>query len=305
MKFHIQQGVRAMILLAFSAMIFKLHYTGDINKFINPKYSGLSQTASIVFLILFFIQVTRVWTKKKTGHHCQHEGHSCGHDHGDAQFNTKKLFSYILITLPLLTGFLLPPKVLDASIASKKGAIGILSNKEESSQGASRPPLQNSLNESNIDENPEDPGLIDNQVEMSAAEYDKLIKNLEKTSVINMSDSVYSVYYDEINQNIQQYIGRTISVTGFVYKEKDFNHNQLVISRFMITHCVADASIVGFLSEFPKDPGIKEDTWIKVNGTLDTMTYNGAEVPYLKITEWEQIAEPVNPYLYPISIKIL
>jgi putative membrane protein len=38
----------------------------------------------------------------------------------------------------LLTGFFLPAKVLDASIAEKKGGIAILTNKERSSGASSQ-----------------------------------------------------------------------------------------------------------------------------------------------------------------------
>ena len=131
MRFHFQQAVRALILLVFSTLLFKLHFTGEITKFINPKYEALSQIASIVFLILFFIQITRIWTVEEHSHqYCDHEDHDCSHhhDHGDSPINMKKLISYLIIAVPLITGFLLPPKVLDASIADKKGAMIILSS---------------------------------------------------------------------------------------------------------------------------------------------------------------------------------
>lgn len=60
MKFHVQLALRALLLLAFSAMIANLHWTGELTKFINPKYEGLSKTAAILFFILFLVQVTRV-----------------------------------------------------------------------------------------------------------------------------------------------------------------------------------------------------------------------------------------------------
>jgi putative membrane protein len=78
-----------------------------------------------------------------------------------------------------------------------------------------------------------------------------------------------------------------------------------VLSRFLITHCVADASIIGFLSEFSEAPLLDNDTWIEAEGVLDVTTYNGTELPLIKITNWKKVKEPETPYLYPISIKIL
>lgn len=87
-------------------------------------------------------------------------------------------------------------------------------------------------------------------------------------------------------------------------KEDSFAQNQLVISRFLITHCIADASIVGFLSEFPEASSIDEDTWIEAMGTLDTIEFNGDILPVIKIDEWVEIQEPVTPYLYPIDVFV-
>ncbi len=61
------------------------------------------------------------------------------------------------------------------------------------------------------------------------------------------------------------------------YKEDRFEQEQLVIARFLITHCVADASIVGFLTE----------------------------LPFIIIANWTIINEPEEQYIYPINIRIL
>lgn len=302
MQLHFQQAFRAFILLAFSTLLFKLHYTEDITKFINPKYEGLSQMASIIFLILFFIQVTRVWsTQKKSHHDCHHDDHSCHHDHGDSPFDTKKAIAYFVIIFPLVTGFFLSPKVLDASIADKKGAMLMLSNQKQKNMLGSEPSPQK--DEKN--DGPTDPINLENEKIISEEEYNELVKQLELKNTIEMNDDVYAAYYDEIGMDISKYKGKKIKLTGFVYKEKELSQNQLVLSRFLITHCVADASIIGFLSEFSEAPSLDNDTWIEAEGVLDVTTYNGTELPLIKITNWKKINEPETPYLYPISIKIM
>ncbi len=92
MKFHVQQALRALMLLAFSAMIANLHWTGELAKFINPKYEGLSKTAAILFFILFLVQVTRVISFSKVPHSCDQTGQACcsHHDHGHTAFTRKK-----------------------------------------------------------------------------------------------------------------------------------------------------------------------------------------------------------------------
>ncbi|MDQ0214015.1 putative membrane protein [Oikeobacillus pervagus] len=301
MKFHVQQAIRAFILLAFSILLFKLYFTGDMTKFINPKYVWLSQSAAVLFLILFIIQVTRTWTiESRHEHHCQHHDHdhSCCHDHGSSPFNHKKLMAYTVIIFPLLTGFLLPPKVLDASIVDKKGGMAVLTKQKQ---------IKKENEEMN--RNQEEPIIEHSKViepkEITEKEYEQIKQNLKETAAIKMDDHVYSYYYEEINLDPNKFKGREIELKGFVYKEDEFKPNQLVISRFLITHCVADASIIGFLSELPEASKLEENTWMEVKGVLDISTFNGEEIPMIKINKWTVIKEPGDPYLYPITVRIL
>ncbi len=316
MQFHFQQALRALILVAFSAMIVKLHLTGDITKYINPKYDFLSQSAAVLFFILFLIQLARVWSvKEEDNHHtCSHEDHHCSHDHGTSSFSMKKFISYCILVTPILTGFVFPAKVLDASIASKKGAMVLLSSQQQSAQKDKAESLKSSELEEASDETVigED-SLYDHEAAepitmgetISNDEYEKMIEELRKSPDIIMDDYVYSTYYEEISSDLDHYKGKKMKLNGFVYKEEGFSSDQLVLARFLITHCVADASIVGFLSELPEASSIEVDTWIEAEGVLEVTTYNGVEMPVLKITHWEKISEPEEPYLYPINVKLL
>lgn len=308
MRFHFQQAVRAFILLAFSVLLFKLHFSGEMTKFINPKYEGLSQSASVLFLILFIIQTTRIWTVKENSHHhhCHHEDHDqdCTHDHGDSSFNTKKLIAYLVIVFPLVTGFLLPAKVLDASIADKKGGMAVLTNQKQKQEQKTTPNTTESR-EPSIKENLIDQSRISDPKVYTEEEYEQLKQQLDHSSTIEMNDTTFSTYYDEIQMDLEKFKGREIKLKGFVYKEDGLEQNQLVIARFMITHCVADAGIIGFISELPEAPSIEENTWIEAEGVLETTTFNGTEIPIIRITNWKKINEPKEPYLYPVNVKVI
>ncbi|EWG10268.1 TIGR03943 family putative permease subunit [Cytobacillus firmus] len=325
MKIHFQQALRALILLAFCGLIFQLHHTGDITKYINPKYVRLSQSASILFLFLFFIQITRIWTSKGDevvhkhhhGQDCFHQDdHTCSHhhhDHGDTPFTVKKLLSYSIILFPLLTGFFLPAKTLDASIAEKKGGLSILGNqKQEVNSSESFDESDFDLEDYSFEEEIAETGELEHDLsvneeaeEISNEEFERLKKELYSAPAIKMDDKVFSLYYEEISKDIDKFIGREIEFQGFIYKEDGLDSNQLVISRFLITHCVADASMIGFLSEIEEAPELYDNMWVKVSGVIEKAAYNGTEMPMIKIKEWKEIEEPFIPYLYPLTIKIL
>ncbi len=294
------------MLLAFSAMIASLHWTEELTKFINPKYESLSQTASILFFILFLVQLTRVVSLSKTTQHCHDTGQACcsHHDHGQSVFTRKKIISYLIIMTPIITGFFVPAKILDAAIADKKGGAFILTQQSQKSKIEDYLTTNETIDENIYDEHDPDPRLIEEKQEMTKKQYEQLKQKLAQQTTLKMTDDDYTIYYEEINQHLANYLGKQIQLKGFVLKEESFTENQLVISRFLITHCVADASIVGFLTEFPEATTITEDTWIEVIGTIGQTTYEGASLPVIHIDDWVTIEQPESPYLYPITIRM-
>ncbi|RKJ61042.1 TIGR03943 family protein [Butyricicoccus sp. 1XD8-22] len=123
---------------------------------------------------------------------------------------------------------------------------------------------------------------------------------LQEAETIQMTEDMFSTYYGEINKQPEAYVGKRIKMSGFVFKEDGLASNQLVISRFLITHCIADASIIGFLSEIEGADTLEEDTWIEIEGVLDVSTYSGYELPIIKVTSLNVIGEPSEPYIYPV-----
>ncbi|MYL42651.1 TIGR03943 family putative permease subunit [Virgibacillus salexigens] len=306
MRFYFQQAVRAFILILFTIYIVKLHYTGDILKLINPKYGTISMIGVVILLILFVTQLHRVFSKHdEHKHNHDHEDHH--HDHGYSPLNGRKLVSYFIIVLPLITGFLLPPSTLDASIAAKKKAMLSITNNAMQEQNSGQPQEkeesadENMENEQPIHQNAPDPNLDSNTISME--KYDQIVNQLGEQDSILMSEQVYSTYYEMINKEMDSFVGKEISLKGFVYKEDDFKSNQLVLGRFLITHCVADSSIIGFLSSVEDATELTEDTWVEATGTIYIEEYNGTRMPAINISDYQVIDEPEQPYLYPITIK--
>ncbi|MFK2824503.1 TIGR03943 family protein [Bacillus sp. B190/17] len=313
MHFRFQQALRAITIFAFFLFLIKLHLGGDITKYINPKYVLFSQVAAVLFLCLFFVQIQRIWTEKHT--HDEHCHHGCGHDHGHSSgLSVKKVLSYFIIIFPLITGFLLPAQILDASIAAKKGTVLTIPAKIQE-QTESEPELslledsaieteRNPYTSENGEGSFEDQEPLPNPNEMTDAEYKEKIKQLDHSAIIDMKDEVFEPYYGEINADPEKYTGRTVKLTGFVYKEKGLQANQVVIARFLITHCVADASLIGFLTELDEGQAVKEDTWLEIEATVKVTLYNNEKWPILKMTSWKEIAEPNEPYVYPVLTRI-
>ncbi|MFC4401942.1 TIGR03943 family putative permease subunit [Gracilibacillus xinjiangensis] len=300
MSINWQQFFRAVILFFFFLFILRLHQSGELLKLINPKYETLSKIGgAFLFLLLFVAQLSRIFsTPMKTK--CHHTTHH--HDHGDQPMNWKKGINYLILIGPLITGFVFPLVSLNASIAQNKGVTMILTNQEGNSS-----PLQGEVKQSQqelpVEEYEIDPNVYKNTI--SKPDYDELKVTLVNQSHIDMKDPLFATIYQEITENPESFQGKEISLTGFVFRESSFHPNQLVLGRFLITHCVADASLIGFLTEFDEGLIVKDDTWMRITGKIKITNYQGFQIPLIEVSQKEIVEAPIQQYVYPLTVEIL
>lgn len=93
--------------------------------------------------------------------------------------------------------------------------------------------------------------------------------------------------------------GKEAQVIGFVYKEPSYPADQVMVARFTVSCCVADASAIGLPVQWDQAIDLKQDTWIQVNGTFQVGEFRGNTVPILQATSIEVVDQPEHPYLYP------
>ncbi|HQV69304.1 MAG TPA: TIGR03943 family protein [Thermoflexales bacterium] len=93
--------------------------------------------------------------------------------------------------------------------------------------------------------------------------------------------------------------GQPVDVTGFVYRDARNAPNQIWVSRFTISCCVADASAIGLLAQVDSSFDQKSDQWVRVTGKLGVTTFAGEKVPVILPDKIEPIPPPDQPYLYP------
>lgn len=302
MRIDFQHLLKTAILALFSIYFIRLHSSGDILKYINPEYDYISLIAAILLTVLFIVQLFRIFQRKKHHHYNCVAGCHHNHHHGHGQLTVTRLLSYGIILFPILTGFIFEPATLNAAIAANKGSFysQVEGNIDKSNEKPSIFEEAESLTDKeNIDIYTDEFTPLVNNNFLSDEEFEEKLKMLD-SSTIQMKDDMFTSYYEAISNNPSNYIGRTIKMTGFVYKEPSFSQNQLVVSRFMIVHCIADAVILGFLTEFDDANKLDEDTWIEIEGVLDTTNYDGVAMPIIKVVNWNKINEPIEPYVYPV-----
>ncbi|MFC6553838.1 TIGR03943 family putative permease subunit [Cohnella cellulosilytica] len=94
-------------------------------------------------------------------------------------------------------------------------------------------------------------------------------------------------------------MGKTIEVSGFVYREGNMGPRQFGVSRFAISCCTADASPYGVMITFGKADTLETDEWVSVTGKLGTTLYNDIEIIQIDVVKVVKIPAPDDPYVSP------
>lgn len=301
-------------------MFALIHKQGDLNKYINTKYSYLSISAIILLLILCLIEFIRLQLIDKAKQkqierandpvqdnhnldiaqncdhsHCQAQ-HPSGHRHDHDDFGHshessskwKRTFGYMILFFPIITGIFLPVQTLDSSFVKAKGFTLPVGTEYMS------------------DDAPGEHQFLkpDSSVFYGKENYEKL-KNKELKQFLNrgdisLDDDNYMKGMEVIYNYPGEFMGNTLSFEGFAYKGEQAAENYYFVFRFGFIHCAADSGIFGMLVQFPKGTVLHDDDWVRVTGKLSSEFYQPFKqtIPILRVTSWEPITEPEDPYVY-------
>ncbi len=94
------------------------------------------------------------------------------------------------------------------------------------------------------------------------------------------------------------YTGEAVDLTGFVFYPEGWPDNYLMVSRFVLTCCAADAYPVGLPVQVASRTPYPVDSWLAVKGEIMTETFEGRRQVAIAPTEVKTIPEPKNPYEY-------
>jgi uncharacterized repeat protein (TIGR03943 family) len=93
--------------------------------------------------------------------------------------------------------------------------------------------------------------------------------------------------------------GKKVKVEGFVIHPPELDQDHLVLARFIITCCAADAYPVGLPVQLPDTrDNYPPDTWLQVEGQMITETIANKRQLTIKAKSLQEIPQPKNPYSY-------
>lgn len=125
----------------------------------------------------------------------------------------------------------------------------------------------------------------------------KMENSQNDNEVLEITSEEYTNFLKLSHENINNYIGKTVKIVGYVYRLPDFSNNEFVIARTMIIDNNSSAVVVGMLCEYSDAKKYTSGSWIEVTGSIKKGNYNG-EIPILEISNVKNVSSPENEFVY-------
>ncbi len=112
-------------------------------------------------------------------------------------------------------------------------------------------------------------------------EYDDIIDPLPydlNADVIVIKDEDFAEFYRDLNENTQNYDGKTVMFKGIVAKNETLPSDLCLVGRHIMTCCEDDIDYGGMLMVLPKSAMVQNRDWLMVTGKIKYQNhelYNG------------------------------
>jgi putative membrane protein len=179
----------------------------------------------------------------------------------------RRYWTYIPFLAILILAFALPDNTLNANLVTTRGLNSQLNTVVTSQQDLPRP---------------------------LAAEFSQM-------SAIPVTDLNYTEAVSEMTTFPKEYLGKKVTMTGFVFRSPGLKSNQLSLVRYVIVCCTSDTLPYGLMCEVPDAQKYPEGSWLTIEGVLQMSTFEDRDVPAIKVTSAKSIDKPKNPYIFPYN----
>lgn len=306
--------IQGIIMIGFAILMLWLVLSGNIVFYIAPLMMPFIYFAMFTFFVLGIMQIFRSTSKNEE----EHQNCGCEQDHQIKGPPWVKVLIYSIFILPVIFGFVLPDRMLNSEAAANRGVqygSGLNVNSAPSEENNKEDANESSLSRAeafldNPDEYYASIGQLDDDIDHFQIEdfydqdwfnefYDEFADELEQQDVITVTEENYLDVMTVLDLFLDRFVGKEIEIIGFAFREPDFEDHQIVIARFSMTCCTADAGVYGTLVESEDASNFDDDTWLYAKGTIKKGTYHDFVLPIIVDTYLVEVDQPDTPYVYP------
>jgi putative membrane protein len=312
-------AVRSGLLFGFSFYILQLVRNDKILYYIAPrmvdyvKWSAIGLYAMAVYQA--YLAVVTLWSRRQTECSCEVL----------PPFRIKAVLIYSVFAFPLILGYLMPDATMGSALAARKGVN--LSSSETVKNGV--PAGTGGSIDTNVKKGqpqgtaaasgdtvprgntgPSGSGAAAGSGEASPnpnelfpadrymESYSRLAKDLYAKDKVEVKEELFIETISAVDLYLDRFVGKTIELSGFVFREEDMDKKAFIIARFALQCCSADAAPYGIMVEYDRASAFGDDSWVKVTGAIAKARYHDMDILTVKAMRIEKIPEPKTAYVY-------
>lgn len=281
---RIQTAAKALLLLALALFLYSRMANGTILFYINQNFVPYTMLA-VIGLIIVAVSYRPAGrrTGKEAGRvgegephdraHDHESGNDHSHDHGHdhrhdyehvhdgshEHSHALTLSGLLLVALPIFLGVLVPPQPLGAAAMANR----------------------------------------DVNVSLQSAALPAAVRAAAQKSATDRNILDWLQTFAGAQDPAHDLAGQSAKVTGFVFRDKRFGPDQFMIARYVVTCCVADATVAGIVVRSPQAASLAADQWVEVSGVFEPGKLGTEDLPILSASAVAEAEVPSQPYLYP------
>ncbi|MBP1966868.1 TIGR03943 family putative permease subunit [Paenibacillus aceris] len=283
--------IRAAVLITFVIFIVQISRSDALIYYVAPRMALWVKSLAVGMYVLamhqLYLAVRDIRSKEKTSSiACSCSAHS--HD----QWKPSVIIMYTVLIIPLILAFSFPNAVLGSQMAAKKGLnltpSGILVNNNYGDAGPNLVPNDKLQLVTG-------PTFPFNEY---TKPYAKRAADMYNQPLVLINDDFYIESLTSLDLYQDQFIGKKVQISGYVYRLDNMNKNQFALGRFSMRCCVADSVPLAILVETDNPEQWKNDMYVVALGTIEKRNLDGKDVVTIVAKTIDTQKEPTSPYVY-------
>lgn len=161
----------------------------------------------------------------------------------NVKFNKKifiKVFTVVVIILVATLFIFTIKKVIIPASKNKMLKMNVNANVIEESNQKNKHSANSRNNKSNNNDNNNSSNNNINEYNNNQCDNDinkdDISNNITNNKILEINSNNFTTFLKNCNENIDSYVGKTVHISGFVYRLSDFAQNQFVVARLMPIH---------------------------------------------------------------------
>ena len=121
-----------------------------------------------------------------------------------------------------------------------------------------------------------------------------------EADIIEIDDIDYGIWYVDMMDNLEDYVGKKVKFKGQVLKSRDLNAGFFVPGRMAMTCCADDTQFIGYVCKSVNAKRLRMGSWVEVTATVkkEYMEVYGEEGPVLQAIEIQPTEKPEQELVY-------